>query len=93
MSQATHSNLPAIALITAGFFCISAMDAVGKWIVEADYSVFQMFALRSLMIVPPMCLYLAARGEIGELRTENIRFFVVRALTTFGAPFFSPPSR
>ena len=91
MSKPPHSNLPAIALVTAGFFCLSAMDAVGKWIVEADYSVFQLFSIRSMMIIPAMSIALASTGQLWELRTTNVRFFVLRAVVTFGAPilFFS----
>lgn len=86
MSHPTSSNMPGIIAMLGGMFCLAAMDATGKWIVEADYPVYQMLAMRSAMIVPAILIYTAIFGGIGQLGTKKPKLFVFRAVITFGAP-------
>jgi len=45
-------NIRGILFTVAGIFCMSTMDAVGKLLVEANYPVIQILAIRGSFIMP-----------------------------------------
>ncbi len=82
-----NSNLPAILYMLAGIFTLSIMDAVAKWLVTADYSVFQILAIRGWIITTVFIAYHSYRGTLKSLRTSRIKDHIFRALIGFLAPF------
>ncbi len=85
----TPINRPAAgigyAVIAMALF--SAMDAVGKWLV-ADFSTFQVLALRGLFSIILMLPFLVRRtGIVGVLRTKNLKGQILRSLLGVGAMF------
>lgn len=62
-----------------GIASLSFMDALGKR-VAAQYSVFEMLAIRSTVALVLILAYLAARGQLGALRTAQPGGHALRAL-------------
>ncbi len=81
------SNMSGILYMIVAIFMLSAMDAVAKWLVEADISVFQILFVRGCINV--LLLFAAAPffGGYGQLRTSRPGAHSVRALFGFLAPF------
>ncbi len=59
-----------IASMLAGAFCLSAMDAVAKWL-GTDYALAQIVAGRSLFALPPVFLLAWLTGGWAALRTRR----------------------
>jgi len=88
ISPATgESNLPGILFMLAGVFVLTIMDVTVKILVEADYSPFQILAIRGWIISTCFIGWMAARGRLGYLKTSRIHHYVIRGLVGFLAPF------
>ena len=59
-----------ISYMVLGVACLSFMDALGKR-VAANYSVFQMLAIRSTVAIGLLILLLASLGKLRTLRTRQ----------------------
>lgn len=68
-----------IRYMVLGVAALSGMDALGKR-VAADYSVFQMLAIRSTIAIVLLLLLLSLRGGLGTLRTGQPRGHALRSL-------------
>ena len=68
-----------VLYMSLGIAALSGMDALGKR-VAADYSVFEMLAIRSTVALVLILGYLAARGQLGALRTAQPGGHALRAL-------------
>ncbi len=54
-----------------GMFTLVLMDAVAKWLVEANISPVQVLAIRSWIIISIILLVLVARKQVGALKTRR----------------------
>ena len=68
-----------VLYMVLGIAALSGMDALGKR-VAAQYSVFEMLAIRSTVALVLILAYLAARGQLGALRTAQPGGHALRAL-------------
>jgi len=87
MSESEEAHLPGILYMLAGVFVLSIMDGVAKWLVEADYSVFQILAIRGWMIIFVFLAYHSYRGTLSSLKTTRLHHHILRACIGFFAPF------
>lgn len=83
-----ESNLPGILFMLAGIFVLTIMDVTAKLLVEADYSPFQILAIRGWIICLSFVGWMGARGRIGSLKTNRGLHFAIRGAIGFCAPFF-----
>ena len=70
----------------AGIFFMSSMDAVAKFLVQADYSVPQMLAIRGAVLIPLLIVWMMMRGGPGILRTRQIGTHGIRVVFGVLAP-------
>ncbi|WP_420548673.1 DMT family transporter [Curvivirga sp.] len=83
------NNLVAIVYLMIGMALLSAMDAVAKTMVEAQYPVAQTLAVRSWIIVPILFLWaLGQRNNLKNIKTKRWKVHIFRAVIGFCAPFF-----
>jgi drug/metabolite transporter (DMT)-like permease len=68
-----------IASMLAGAFCLSAMDAVAKWL-GTDYALAQIVAGRSLFALPPVFVLAWLTGGRAALRTRRPGIQLFRGL-------------
>jgi drug/metabolite transporter (DMT)-like permease len=68
-----------VVYMVLGIASLSCMDALGKR-VAADYSVFQMLAVRSTVALVLILLFLGALRRVGTLRTRQPGGHALRAL-------------
>jgi len=68
-----------IGFMALGVAALSGMDALGK-LVAADYSVFQMLAIRSTVAIVLLLLLLSLRGGLRTLRTGQPLGHALRSL-------------
>jgi len=87
LPDAPESNLPGILFMLAGVFVLTIMDVAAKLLVEADYSPFQILAIRGWIITTCFISWMAARGQLGYLKTTRIHHYVIRGAIGFFAPF------
>ena len=87
MTRYTNNHLLGLAFMMLAMFLFETMDAIAKWLVSDDQSATQILALRSWMIVTMIIVFLALRGELGELRTRNPVQHAIRGIIGFIAPF------
>ncbi|MEH6403102.1 MAG: DMT family transporter [Sneathiella sp.] len=84
---ANNNNLVGIFYMVIAVFMLSTMDAVGKWLVEAEFSVFQILFVRgSINTVIMMCL-MPFLGGLNLLKTNQPYGHLIRSLFGFVAPF------
>jgi drug/metabolite transporter (DMT)-like permease len=81
---APDGKAAAISYMVMAVFCLSLMDALGKK-VAADYSVFQMLAVRSSVAVAILTVLLSATGGLRRLRTRQPRAHAARSACGFVA--------
>jgi len=58
------NNLAGIGFMMGGMFTLVLMDAVAKWLVEANISPVQVLAIRSWIIISIILLVLFARMQL-----------------------------
>ncbi len=68
-----------ILFMILGIACFSAMDASGKWVVK-DYSVFQLLAVRSTLVLAILAAFAPLFGGRQALRTRMLWAHLARAL-------------
>tara|TARA_R110000787_G_scaffold173158_3_gene285796 strand:- start:13048 stop:13989 length:942 start_codon:yes stop_codon:yes gene_type:complete len=79
-------NIRAILFIVVAIFFMSTMDAVAKLLVEADYSVLQILAIRGLVLMPALCFWLFTHGGLGSIRTRQYKGHALRIVLGVLAP-------
>jgi drug/metabolite transporter (DMT)-like permease len=72
--------------MVSGMFTLVLMDAVAKWLVEANISPIQVIAIRSWIIISIMLLTLVTRKQLGALKTRRPIAHAVRGSLGIGAP-------
>ena len=82
-----NNNLLGIGFMLLAMLLFETMDALVKWLVMADQSVTLILFFRSWLIVLMILVFLALRGELGELRTRKPMQHALRGLIGFFAPF------
>lgn len=87
MTNNAKSNLIGIGFMIGGMFALVLMDAVAKWLVEVNLSPVQVLAIRSLIIVSIILVFLLARGELKALKTQRPFAHGIRGALGFAAPF------
>lgn len=86
MTNKNNNNLLGIGLMVSGMFTLVPMDAVAKWLVEADMSPIQVIAIRSWIIISIMLLVLFARKDLNTLKTRRPVAHGIRGAFGFAAP-------
>lgn len=87
LPDAPESNLPGILFMLAGVFVLTIMDVAAKLLVEADYSPFQILAIRGWIITTCFIGWLSARGQLAALKTKRAHHYILRCAIGFFAPF------
>ena len=82
-----RDKLAGIGFILLGIAAFASMDAIGKWLVR-DYSVFQVAAVRSTMVLGVLVLALPFVGWTDAIRSEQLGAHVGRAACGFAAFVF-----
>ncbi len=84
------NNMLAISYLLLGMLLLSSMDAVAKMMMDADYPVVQVMAVRSWIILPVMIVWMSLKGRasFNQLKTKRWKAHVSRAAIGFCAPFF-----
>ena len=72
--------------MVSGMFTLVLMDAVAKWLVEADISPVQVLAIRSWIIVSTILLVLFVRKQLDVLKTRRPIAHGIRGALGFAAP-------
>lgn len=72
----------------SGVFVLTIMDVIAKMLVEADFSPFQILAIRGWIISLSFIGWMAIRGRLGYLKTSRGHHHAVRGAIGFCAPFF-----
>ena len=89
LNQSEKNNVAGVALVVFGVFLLSTMDALIKNLVENGFSVVQIMAMRSWMVLPVLLVWgVVSAGGMGQLKTEQKGLHFLRVLFGFGAPFF-----
>lgn len=86
MTNKGNSNLAGIGFMVSGMFTLVLMDAVAKWLVEANISPVQVLAIRSWIIVSVILLVLFLRKDLAALKTSRPIAHGVRGALGFAAP-------
>lgn len=86
-NETAKNNLTGIVFMVAAIFTLATMDAAAKWLVESDYSVFQILFMRSFINVLIMLALVPFVGGIGLLKTKRVFAHSVRGVFGFVAPF------
>ncbi len=81
------ANMAGILYMTIAIFMLSAMDTVAKWLVEADYSVFQILFVRGCINLAVLLIAMPFLGGPTLLRTSRLWAHAIRSLFGFIAPF------
>ncbi len=90
ISIPTANNENAFAGITfmvTGIMVLTVMDALAKILVEADYSPFQILAIRGWVISFCLVGWMGFRGKLGDLKTRRGGHYAIRGIIGFFAPF------
>lgn len=75
-----------VLLMLVGVLLLTFMDAAAKLLVEAEYSVIQILAVRAALIVLGLLLYELPRAGARALATERPGLHALRAVIGFFAP-------
>ena len=86
MMKKDDNNLTGIGFMVGGMFTLVLMDAVAKWLVEANISPVQVLAIRSWIIISIILLVLFVRKEVGALKTRRPIAHGFRGAFGFAAP-------
>ncbi|MBL4907923.1 MAG: EamA family transporter [Sneathiella sp.] len=84
---ANSSNMAGILYMLVAIFMLSTMDAVAKWLVEADYSVFQILFVRGCINIVLMLAAMPFFGGVRLLRTRRPWAHAIRSIFGMAAPF------
>lgn len=87
-AQITNRNLVGVGYILAGVAFLATMDSVAKALVNADYSVMQIIAIRGWIILGVLLLALPRLGGWRALKTAHPFKHVLRIIVGFAAPYF-----
>lgn len=89
MSPAVEkSNYRGVVYMMIGAAFLSLMDAVAKVIVEANYPVLQMLAVRGWIVLTLMILWMLYEGSFAQLKTRRPLAHFARAVLGLLAPLF-----
>lgn len=80
------SAMRGIACMLLAIGLLSGMDALAKILMQGGMPAIQILALRSLIILPLMLSYMAARGTLSGLRPTRPLMHFIRGLIGFAAP-------
>jgi drug/metabolite transporter (DMT)-like permease len=80
------NNLLGIVLMILATLLFAVMDALAKWLVSEEMSAIQLIAIRGWIIIPIILLWLALKGDLKELTTNNPLQHVLRGCLGFFAP-------
>lgn len=69
-----------------GVFLMSSMDAVGKFLVQADYSVIQILAIRGMINSTILLTWMATHGGFGSIKTNQYKGHGLRIVFGLMAP-------
>jgi drug/metabolite transporter (DMT)-like permease len=86
MTHKNNNNLVGIGFMVSGMFALVLMDAVAKWLVEANISPVQVLAIRSWIIVSVILLVLLVRRDFNALKTRRPIAHGIRGALGFAAP-------
>lgn len=78
--------LRGITLMVAGIFCLSAMDAGVRWLVQGGMPVIQLIALRGWILLGVMGVWIWRKAGISSLATRRPLHHLLRAVAGMGAP-------
>lgn len=81
-----NNNMMGILYICAAMLMMSSMDAVGKWLVEAEYSVFQILFIRSCINFCILFSLMPFLGGVQLIKTKRFGAHAIRGLLGFIAP-------
>ena len=79
-------NIRAILFMVVAIFFMSTMDAVAKLLVQADYSVVQILAIRGAVLMPALCVWLFTHGGLGSVKTRQYKGHALRIILGVLAP-------
>lgn len=82
-----NRNLVGIFYMVTAVLMLSTMDAVGKWLVEANFSVFQILFVRGSINTVIMLGLMPLMGGINLLKTNQPYGHLLRSIFGFIAPF------
>lgn len=95
--SSTHRPLLAMGLRLAAVSVLATLTMAVKYTVESGVAFPEVLFWRQILTVPILLAWLAARREVGRLRTQRLPSHFVRALMgavgmgfTFGAPVLLP---
>lgn len=69
-----------------GVFFMSSMDAVGKILVQADYSVIQILAVRGMFNLSILLIWMITHGGFGSVKTRQYKGHGLRIIFGLLAP-------
>ncbi|MBT5939692.1 MAG: DMT family transporter, partial [Rhodospirillaceae bacterium] len=81
-----NNALKGIAVMIIGMVGMAGTDAAGKWLMTADYSVFQVVAVRGWMIVAILSAWILIKKRTAELRTKRLGAHAFRLVLAFCGP-------
>ncbi|USG61753.1 DMT family transporter [Sneathiella marina] len=79
-------NIQGIAFMLIGVFLMSSMDAVGKFLVQADYSVIQILAIRGMFNLTILLGWMVTHGGFGSVKTKQYKGHGLRIIFGLLAP-------
>ncbi|WP_334128313.1 DMT family transporter [Sneathiella sp.] len=79
-------NFHGVIYMLVGILFMSLTDAFAKLLVEANYSVLQMLAIRGLFLMVPLTAWMIWRGGTKRIRTNRKGMHVIRAIFGVLAP-------
>lgn len=80
------NNIQGIFLMVVGVFFMSSMDAVAKFLVEANYSVFQILAIRGCFNLTLLVAWLVTHGGLSSVKTRQYGGHGLRIVLGLMAP-------
>lgn len=78
----------AIASMLTAMLAMASVDALGKWLVEADYPVSQILAVRSWVMTAVLVAALPWVGGLQALATQRSTGHMLRLIVGLGGPWF-----
>ncbi|GLQ05445.1 DMT family transporter [Sneathiella chinensis] len=87
-NEFSSNNVHGIIYMMLAILMLSSMDAVAKWLVEADYSPFQIISLRGMINLVILMMILPFMGGIARIKTSRPWAHGGRSAIGFFAPIF-----
>jgi drug/metabolite transporter (DMT)-like permease len=81
------NNIAGIIFISIAIFMLASMDAVAKWLVQSDYSVFQILFIRGCINLTILSCAMPFFGGIRLIKTKRFGAHSLRGIFGFVAPF------